>query len=56
MIGRDELIVAESFESRSSGGCGAERKRQREAEIGIARLRQVQNAAAENERGDPSPG
>ena len=49
----DELIVAESFQTRSGRCRGTERKRQRETEIGIARLGQVQTAAAENERGEP---
>src|SRR5271168_3814018 len=50
----NELIVAERFQARGRRRGGTERKRQSESEIGIARLRKVQTAAAECEGTDPS--
>ena len=44
--GRDELVVAERFETGNGLRSGAERKRQRKAEIGIARLGEMQTAGS----------
>ncbi len=49
----DKLIVTEGFESRSGGRGGAERKCESEAKIGIARLRKVEEACAEDKRSNP---
>ena len=51
--GRDELVIAERLESGNSLGCGTEGKRQGEAEIGVAGLRQVEIANAQRERSEP---
>src|SRR5580700_3833080 len=52
--GSGELVVAKSFEAGNRERCGAEGKRQREAQIGVPRLREMQQAGAENQI--PQPG
>ena len=51
--GSGELVVAEGFESGDGQRRHAERKLQRETEIRIARLRQVQQAGVENQSAQP---
>ena len=48
-----ELVVAVRLEARDRQRRGTERKREREAERGIARLRQMQQAGVEDERSQP---
>src|ERR1700690_3946683 len=51
--GSSELIVAESFETRDRQGRRAEWKREREAEVRVARLSKVQQAGIEYKRTKP---
>src|SRR4029077_27896 len=51
--GGDELLVAERFETGSGGRGGTEGKGERETKIGIARLREMEKARAENECANP---
>ena len=51
--GRDELIVAERFEAGDGAGSRAERKRQREAEIRVARFGVMQTAGIKRKRSQP---
>ena len=51
--GSGELVVAESFESGDRQRGRTEGERQREAEIGVARLGKMQQAGAENQIAEP---
>src|ERR1700721_1662641 len=50
---RNKLIVAERFEPRRGGCRGTERKGEGKAKIGIARLREVDEACSKNKRSNP---
>src|SRR5260370_31252531 len=51
--GRGELVVAIGLEAGNRQGCRTEREGKREAECGVARLREMQFAGIENERAQP---
>src|SRR5579863_9995233 len=51
--GRNELVVAESFETGDGLRCRTEWKSQREAEVGVTRLREMQIAHSQGERSEP---